>query len=393
MSNETRIPGRELALFSYGFRPFFLSAAVFAGIAVIFWMLLLDGTIELSGPFAPTDWHIHEMLFGYASAVIAGFLFTAIPNWTGRAPKHGWPLVLLFILWLAGRLACGGLFGLDPVGVMLADLAFLAAIVAATVTEIVAGRNWRNLTVVVPVLLLLGANLVFHLEVQSTGVSDIGRRLGTSVIVFLITLIGGRIIPSFTRNWLAKRNGDRLPVPMNRFDAVCLLTGAAALLGWSFYPEGPLTGGAMLGAAGLQGIRLSRWQGARTWRSPLLVMLHIAYAFIPLGLAAAGAASIGWLPSAAGAHLLGIGAIGGMTMAVMIRASLGHTGHKLEAGPLLTIAAGMVFSAALVRVCFPDAYIGGLSGLWIAAALWITGFAIFSLKIGPYLASTNRKPT
>lgn len=393
MSNETRIPGREPALFSYGFRPFFLSAAVFAGVAVLCWMFLLDGVIALSGPFAPTDWHVHEMLFGYASAVIAGFLFTAIPNWTGRAPKHGWPLVFLFILWLAGRLACGGLFGLDPVGVMLADLAFLAAIVAATITEIVAGRNWRNLMVVVPVLLLLGANLVFHLEVQFSGVSDIGRRLGTGVIVFLITLIGGRIIPSFTRNWLAKRNGDRLPVPMNRFDAVCLLTGGAALLGWSFYPEGPLTGGAMLGAAGLQAMRLSRWQGARTWRSPLLVMLHIAYAFVPLGLAAAGAASIGWLPSAAGAHLLGIGAIGGMTMAVMIRASLGHTGHKLEAGPLLTIAAGMVFSAALIRACFPDAYVGGLSGLWIAAGFWIAGFAIFSLKIGPYLASTSRKPT
>lgn len=394
MTNETRVPGRELALFSYGFRPFFLSAAIFAGIAIFCWMLLLDGVHDLAGPFTPTDWHIHEMLFGYTSAVIAGFLFTAIPNWTGRSPKRGWPLIFMLILWLAGRLACGGAFGMDLLlGVMLVDLAFLAVIVATTIMEIVAGRNWRNLMVVIPVFLLLGANLVFHLEVRFFGASDIGRRLGISVIVFLITLIGGRIIPSFTRNWLVKRNNDKLPASFNRLDAVCLLTSAGALLGWSFFPESRITAGAMLGAAGLQGVRLSRWQGARTWRSPLLVMLHVAYAFVPLGLAAAGAASAGWLPPAAGAHLLGIGAIGGMTMAVMIRASLGHTGRKLEAGPLMTGAAGMIFCAALVRACFPEIHVGDISGLWIAAGLWIAGFAIFTLKIGPYLTSTSRKPT
>jgi uncharacterized protein involved in response to NO len=393
MTNETRVPERDLAVFSYGFRPFFLSAALFACISVFLWMLLLDGTLELSSPFTPTDWHIHEMLFGYASAVIAGFLFTAIPNWTGRAPKRGWPLVFLVILWLFGRLATGGILGLELIGVMLADLAFLVAIVATVLVEIVAGRNWRNLMVVVPVMLLLGANLAFHLEVHLTGASDIGRRLGVAVIVFLIMLIGGRIIPSFTRNWLVKRNSEQLPAPMNRFDALCLLTGGGVLLGWSFFPDEPIAGWIMLGAAGLQGVRLSRWRGASTWRSPLLLMLHAAYSFIPLGLAATGATSIGWISPAAGAHLLGIGAIGGMTMAVMIRASLGHTGHKLEAGPLLSVAAGMIFSAALVRVCFPEAFVGSVSGLWIAAALWMTGFAIFTLKIGPYLTRTNRKPT
>lgn len=393
MTNETRMPGRDLAIFSYGFRPFFLSATVFASVAIFCWMLLLDGTLELSGPFTPTDWHIHEMLFGYASAVIAGFLFTAIPNWTGRAPKHGWPLIVLVLLWIAGRLAVGGVLGIEPVGVMLADLAFLVAIVVSIIVEIVAGKNWRNLMVVVPVVLLLGANLTFHLEVYLTGASDVGRRLGAGVIVFLIMLIGGRIIPSFTRNWLVKRDSEKLPAPMNRFDAICLLTGGGVLLGWSFFPDEPIAGWMMLGAAGLQGARLSRWQGASTWRSPLLLMLHVAYAFIPLGLVATGAASIGWISPAAGAHLLGIGAIGGMTMAVMIRASLGHTGHKLEAGLLLSVAASIIFVAALVRVFLPDLFVGGVSGLWMAAALWIAGFAIFSLKIGPYLARTNRKPT
>jgi uncharacterized protein involved in response to NO len=393
MTSERRAGYSGPAIFSYGFRPFFLSAAVFAGLAILLWMLVLDGRIELRGPFSPTDWHIHEMVFGYASAVIAGFLFTAIPNWTGRMPKRGWPLVLLVSLWAAGRLAVAGAFGMPAIGVMLIDASFLLAIVGMVAVEIIAGRNWRNLMVVIPVTLLFGANLLFHLEVQVTGGADIGRRLGIAVVVFLIMLIGGRIIPSFTRNWLVKRKCAHLPTPVNRFDAVCLVVGASALVGWSVFPDNPITGGILLAAAILHGLRLCRWQGARTWPSPLLLMLHVAYAFVPAGLAASGAAAFGWLPVAEGAHLLGVGAIGGMTIAVMMRASLGHTGQKLEAGALLSAAAAMVFLAAITRACFPHVSFSGISGLWIAAALWTAAFAVFTLKIGPYLARTNRKPT
>ncbi|POF30505.1 NnrS family protein [Roseibium marinum] len=381
------------ALFSYGFRPFFLAASVFAVAAIVIWMLVLDGSLTIAGPFTPTDWHVHEMLFGYASAVIAGFLFTAIPNWTGRMPKRGWPLFFLLSLWIAGRLACAGLFGPGAVVAMLIDTGFLAAIVAMIVVEIVAGRNWRNLMVVVPVLILFGANLMFHIEALTYGSADTGRRLGLAVVIFLITLIGGRIIPSFTRNWLVKRNPAHLPAPAGRFDAVCLLVGAAALLTWAFHPDGRVTGVLLLIAAALHFMRLRRWQGLRTGPSPLLLMLHVAYGFVPLGLAANAAASFDLLPAAVGVHLLGIGAIGGMTLAVMMRASLGHTGHALVAGPVLTAAAGMVFLAALVRVCFPDVSFAGITGLWIAALLWAAGFSLFALRIGPYLARTNRKPT
>lgn len=255
-SNRNQYDGP--VLFSYGFRPFFLAASIFAIVAIAIWIPIFEGRIAIAGPFSPTDWHIHEMLFGYASAVIAGFLFTAIPNWTGRMPKRGLPLVLLLLLWVAGRLACAGFLGLGPVAVMLLDSGFLTAIGAVTVVEIVAGRNWRNLMVVVPLLLLIGANLAFHVEVLVLGSADTAHRLGLAVIIFLITLIGGRIIPSFTRNWLAKRNSTHLPAPANRFDAVCLIVGIFALLIWALQPYGMPTGGALLIAAALHLMRLSR---------------------------------------------------------------------------------------------------------------------------------------
>lgn len=390
-SNPTSFTGP--ALFSYGFRPFFLAASVFAVVAIVIWMPVLDGNLTIAGPFTPTDWHVHEMLFGYACAVIAGFLFTAIPNWTGRTPIRGWPLFLLVSLWIAGRLACAGLLKLGAVAVMVFDTGFLAAVVSMAAIEIVAARNWRNLMVVVPVLVLFGANLLFHVEALTQGSADTGRQLGLAVVIFLITLIGGRIIPSFTRNWLVKRTSAHLPAPTGRFDALCLVVGALSLLTWVFHPGGGAAGVLLLIAAALHAIRLSRWQGLRTGPSPLLLMLHVAYGFVPLGLAASAAASFGLLPAAAGLHLLGIGAIGGMTLAVMMRAALGHTGHALVAGPVLTAAASMVFLAALIRVCFPDVSVAGMSGLWIAALLWAAGFSLFALRIGPYLARTSRNPT
>lgn len=200
MTKTPRPPYSGPTLFSYGFRPFFLMAGLFALFVVPLWMAVWSGHVTLSGPFAPMDWHIHEMLFGYTSAVIAGFLFTAIPNWTGRLPTRGWPLMVLAALWVLGRIAVAGGLGLGPIQVMVLDCSFMTLIGAMVVTEIVAGRNWSNLKVVVPVLLYLVANVTFHLEVMSQGQAAIGRRLGFAMVVMLILLISGRIIPSFTRN-------------------------------------------------------------------------------------------------------------------------------------------------------------------------------------------------
>ncbi|QYK43411.1 MAG: NnrS family protein [Paracoccaceae bacterium] len=382
--NRTRPSYSGPALFSYGFRPLFLMAGLFASLVVPLWIEIWSGRVTLAGPFSPTDWHIHEMLFGYTSAVIAGFLFTAIPNWTGRMPMRGWPLMVLAVLWLTGRVAVAGAFGWGPLPVMVVDCAFMAAIGATAVTEIVAGRNWSNLKVVVPVLLYLVANLTFHLEAMTRGEAAVGRSLGLAMVVLLILLIGGRIIPSFTRNWLAHRGPGPLPVPFGRFDKASLGVTAAALLVWVVWPDTPAAALALLLGGVAQGWRMSRWCGRATVRSPLLLMLHVAFGFVPLGLAALSAAQIGQLSAAVGLHLLGIGGIGGMTLAVMMRASLGHTGRELQAGPVLTLAFACVALAALARVAVP-----GMPGLWCAAGLWTLGFVIFVGRLAPVLTLPN----
>jgi uncharacterized protein involved in response to NO len=251
--------------------------------------------------------------------------------------------------------------------------------------------------VVIPVLLFLLSNIVFHIEVLLNGTADYGRRFGFAMVIFLIMLIGGRVIPSFTRNWLVNSNPGPLPVPLGRFDALCLLAGAAAMAVWIAAPGYRLTGGLLSLAAALHLIRLSRWQGLRTWRSPLLLILHVAYGFIPLGLAVLGLQKIFMADSgpAAGLHLLGIGAIGCMTLAVMTRATLGHTGRALRIGWGLSSVFGMVVLAAVIRSGFPDAEIAGVSGLMIAAGLWTAAFGGFVLQVGPWLVlptAAKRKP-
>jgi uncharacterized protein involved in response to NO len=226
------------------------------------------------------------------------------------------------------------------------------------------------------------------------GVSDIGRRLGIALLIFLIMLIGGRIVPSFTRNWLAQRKSERMPVAFNRFDGVCILIGAAALVSWAiapFHAASVLFGGA---AALLHLMRLLRWRGLATWRSPLLLMLHVAYLMVPLGFAAIGAGAAGLLGPAASAHVLGIGAVAGMTMAVMMRATMGHTGRPLIAGPWLTGAFALICAATLARVAGQGAEVGRFDGIDFATALWTMAFIVYLWRVAPWLLGpkVGRKP-
>ncbi len=375
-------------LLSYGFRPFFLLALLFATTVIPLWITVYSGVLELHGSFSAVDWHVHEMLFGYTAAVICGFLFTAIPNWTGRMPIRGWPLGLLVGLWVAGRIAMAGTGGIrPPVIIMVIDSSFLVAVCLMILREVIAGRNWRNLMVVVPVLLFLAANILFHIEVITQGSSVYGRRLGIAVVIFLITLIGGRVIPSFTRNWLVKAGSMRLPIPFNRYDAVCLLTGAVALIAWVGVPDAAFSQWALAAAAVLHAIRLIRWRGYLTMRAPILLILHVAYGFIPVGMIVLALGQ-----QIAGLHLLGIGAIGGMTTAMIIRATLGHTGRALHLGPSLIAAFGLIMLAALIRSAAPSVQFGGVQGLEIAALLWTVGYGIILAKVGPWLWSKKLKP-
>ncbi|UWQ78557.1 NnrS family protein [Leisingera sp. S132] len=379
-------------LFSFGFRPFFLGACLCALLSIPAWLLIWRGDLEYSGPFLATDWHIHEMIFGYGAAVVAGFLFTAVPNWTGRMPARGLPLALLSGLWLLGRLAAAGWLGLPPLGVMAVDCAFLAAVVAMIAREIIAGENWRNLKVLVPVTLLGVANACFHIEAMTEGPADVSRRLGIAVLIFLIMLIGGRIIPSFTRNWLARHGATKMPATFSKFDAVSLVFGAAALLAWTVAPWAAVSGALLLAAGLLHAVRLVRWRSLATLPDPLLLMLHLAYALVPAGLIAAGGVPFGLLEPAVAAHILGIGAIGGMTLAVMMRATMGHSGRPLVAGPALTGAFMLLLGAAAARVAGSTELTAGLDGITLSAIFWTAGFALMVLKAGPWLVTRRLGP-
>ncbi|HMM64541.1 MAG TPA: NnrS family protein [Mesorhizobium sp.] len=374
-------PGNYPAILSYGFRPFFLLGAAFSGVSILFWLPLFYGSLDTASLFAPVDWHVHEMLFGYVAAVITGFLLTAIPNWTGRLPVQGAPLLVLVLLWAAGRLAVFFSAEIGWIAAAAIDGAFLLAVAAAAAVEIIAGRNWRNLKVLAPVVLLLASNLLFHAEAHFNGLSDVSRRLGIGAAVLLIMIIGGRIIPSFTRNWLVRENPGRLPIPFARFDAGVIILSALALAAWCVVPERTDTGAVLVAAAILNAARLARWAGDRTWRDPLVLVLHLAFAFVPLGLLLAGLAALfpQMVPAAAGLHAFGAGAIGCMTLAVMVRATLGHTGRDLRAGFDGCAVFAAILLAAVLRICaafHPGEAIllHGSAGAWAAAFI---GYSVF----------------
>ena len=262
------------AIFSYGFRPFFWGGAVWAGAAMALFFLILQGDLVLPTTFDVVDWHIHELLYGYLPAIVAGFLLTAVPNWTGRLPVTGAPLAALFAIWLAGRVAVATSALTGPVFTAAADLSFLIAIGAVAGREIAAGKNYRNLIVLALVTLLGAGNLVFHIEAATSGSSDYGKRIGIAAAILLISLIGGRVVPSFTRNWLARSGPDNLPAPPGRFDVGVIAISAIALFIWVAVPASVATAAACALAGALQFIRLARWKGHRTFSEPLVTVLH-----------------------------------------------------------------------------------------------------------------------
>jgi uncharacterized protein involved in response to NO len=368
-----------------GFRPFFLLAAIQAALAIMVWLPAFYGELRLASAFAPRDWHVHEMLYGYLPAVVTGFLFTAIPNWTGRLPLRGTPLLALVVVWLAGRLCVTFSAAAAWWVVMLVDTSFLFLVAAAAACEIIAGRNWRNLMVVTLVAMLLAGNVAFHVEAHVNGQADISIRVGIAVVVLLISLIGGRIIPSFTRNWLVRENPGRLPVPFGRFDMVVVFSGALALCGWIVAPDYRAIGVALALAGLLHLVRLSRWAGERTFRERLLAILHVGYVFVPLGFLLNALAAFDVVPPSAGIHAWMAGGAGIMTLAVMTRASLGHTGQALTASPATQAIYAAIVIAAIARVCAAIHPAYGEAFLHVAAFAWAIAFFGFAVVFGPLL--------
>ena len=379
-------------LFSYGFRPFFLLGSIYAALAILAWLPVFMGELKLASAFIPRDWHVHKMLYGFLPAVITGFLFTAIPNWTGRLPLRGRPLMFLVALWVAGRAAVTLSAETGWLAAMLVDCSFLLLIAAAAAREIIAGKKWNNLSVVVLILVLFAANVAFHLEAHLKGAAEFSIRAGIAVVVLLISLIGGRIIPSFTRNWLVKQGPGRLPVPFARFDMLCVAAGAIALVCWIVSPAAVWTGYVLAAAGAVHLVRLARWAGYRTVRERLLLILHVGYAFVPIGFLLNACSAFGIVPAGAGIHAWMGGAAGVMTLAVMSRASLGHTGQQLTASVATQEVYAAIIVAALARICAVLEPVHSAPLLHVAAFAWAAAFLGFALTYGPALAGWRKRP-
>jgi uncharacterized protein involved in response to NO len=382
------------AVLGEGFRPFFLLAGLWAAIAVPLWLAELHGHTMLPTAFDPVTWHGHEMLFGFAQAAIAGFLLTAVPNWTGRLPIQSWRLGVLALLFVAGRgaVACSAEIG--PAAAAI-DLAFPLLLLAVLAREIVAGHNWRSLPMLDALGLITVANGLTHLEALGwANTGPLGLRLGTAVVIVLIGLVGGRIIPSFTRNWLAKRHSARLPAPFERFDVATVAATIVALVWWAFMPDSaavaPLM--AIAGAANL--VRVARWQGHRTFAEPLVWVLHVGFLWVPIGLGLMAISPfLREIAPSTALHAFTGGAIATMILAVSTRATLGHTGRELRADRRTTLVYGLAVVSALARIAaglFADAYLPLLA---LAGAAWFAAFALFLLVYGPMLLAPRAAPT
>ncbi len=340
------------ALLSYGFRPFFLFGALWAALAVALWLLMLSGHLVLPSALAPLEWHVHELLYGYAPAIVAGFLLTAVPNWTGRLPVVGTRLATLFGLWIAGRMATFFSLWIGAGIAAAVDLTFLAVLGLVIAREVVAGKSTRNLKVLASIGLLFTGNALFHLETVA-GIGDgHGTRFGISAVILLIMLIGGRIIPSFTRNWLVRFGPGRLPAPFGRFDVIAMVASGLALASWAIAPQAATTAILLLAAAALNIVRLGRWAGYRTAGEPIVLILHVAFAFVPFGFFLLGLAiqQPGVVSPSGALHAWTTGAIGVMTLAVMTRATLGHTGRPLIATHSIQLVYFAVVVAAMTRI-------------------------------------------
>lgn len=370
-----------------GFRPFFFGGAAYAVIALALWLLALGGAIQLPSAFEPLAWHRHEMLFGFVGAIVAGFLLTAIPNWTGRLPIAGPPLAALFGLWVAARMAVlfSASYGLGVAA--LFDVGFYVVLAALGAREVLAAKN-RNMPIV-GLVLLLGVASGLDYAGAAGLLSDTGlaSRAGITLVVIMISLIGGRIVPSFTRNWLAKQGVKQgLPGQPNRFDLATIGVTAAAMLGWTAFPSSLAVGGLLVVAATLQAARLARWRGYRTLADSLVLILHVGYAWVPIGIALLGASILGAaFPTSAAIHALTAGAMATMILAVMTRATLGHTGRELQASPATAFLYVLVTVGALLRVAASMGLLDYTVGLEIAAVAWAGAFVIFLFAYGPIL--------
>ncbi|MFD2367443.1 NnrS family protein [Pseudoduganella sp. GCM10020061] len=374
---ESPSPRAQHALWALGFRPFYLLAAAFAAVSVPAWLASYLGVAGLPIDLA---WHIHEMMFGFATAVVIGFLYTAGRNWTGLWTPRGGALAAIAALWLAGRVAM--FIGSPAVGAAV-DILFLPVAAWPMYRVLQRSGNKRNMILIGLLGLLAAANAVFHASrLGWIAVSPFAPVYAAIVIVVVIeTVIGGRIIPNFTANAVP---GTKTVTNATVDKATLALTGAAGLA-WAFGVTGIAGAAISAGAAVVQAIRLAGWKPMVTLRNPLLWIMHASYAWIPVGFALLALAQLGLAPNSAAVHVLGVGAIAGLIVGMITRTALGHTGRMLRAGRPETAMFVLIQLGVVLRLAATLAPAVREGALIAAGVCWSAAFLAYLYTYTPYL--------
>jgi uncharacterized protein involved in response to NO len=369
----------RFALWALGFRPFYLLASAYAALSIAIWVLQYSGhfgTALIRGP----SWHGHEMLFGYAIAVVAGFLFTAVRNWTQRPTPTGPTLAAIAALWVAGRIL---VFTPFPMAAAIVNALFPLAVAVGIGVPLVASGNRRNYFFIA---LLVGASIaVLSFHLASLGVVEWPERaslqLGLDIVLFIVAVVAGRVIPMFTNNGVPGAGATRQAwLEKAALGSVLVLLAADALR----LPP-PAVGVVALAAALANGARLYLWNPWRTLRVPLVWVLHASYLWIPIHLLLRSLAAFGLFPDNLALHALTIGVIGGMTIGMMTRTARGHTGRPLAAGRSEVVAYALVQLAAIVRVLGPLVSANYVATIVVSSMLWSAAFAIYAVRYWPVL--------
>jgi uncharacterized protein involved in response to NO len=368
-----------------GFRPFYIGGALLAALIVPLWVAMFLGLTPFTPAVSPLLWHAHEMLFGFAVAIIIGFLLTAVKAWTGLATPRGAALAALAALWLAARIAA--LTGPYAWYAVL-DVALLPLVAVVLIRLILKSKNHRNLLLGLILSLLALANLAFHLAVM--GVLNVPAMTplyaGLALIVMIETVIAGRVIPAFT---MSATPGLKL-VASAWLERATLALTALSLAIWVFFPPSLLGALVLAVAAALHVKRWLGWRSMLTRGRPILWVLHVAYAWIPMGLALLALTQVGWVGASAGVHALGVGATGGLIIGMLTRTARGHTGRALAVTRAEVMAYGLVFLAAVLRAFVLLVAPGWLAAsLVVAAVAWAAAFVIYLWIYTPWLVQTR----
>ncbi len=390
---ESNTVNHRWALFGYGFRPFFLGAGMLAMLLIPWWAASLTWGTSLATAWPPVLWHGHEMLFGFITAAVAGFLLTAVPSWTGSRGFAGWPLRLLAALWLFGRIAVTTSVLWPPYLVAVLDLSFLPALIGFVLPPLLRERN-RNTPLLAVLLAFWIVDGTFYcgLFQGDAALSLHALHVGIDIVLLLITIIGGRIVPAFT-NSAFKQRGVAIAVRASAFMTPLVIVSMLAVIVIDLYwPDGKLAGVAAAIAAIAHAMRVAQWRGMRTLSMPIVWVLHLGYLWLPVGFALKALSLLAHLVFAAYyLHALTIGAATTMILAVMTRASLGHTGRPLVVARAVALAYVLLAAATLVRVFAPMLHdVSYTHVIVIAALLWTFAFGIFIVIYTPILVRPRK---